>query len=56
MEDGTLLNAEIIRQGYAHAYRKFKYRYREEFIGYEVEAHLNGVGCLPIRAPNMRRE
>ena len=56
LEDGTFLNAEIIRQGYAHAYRKFRYRYREEFLRHELEAHEETRGCLPVRAPDMRRE
>ena len=56
LEDGTFLNAEIIRQGYAHAYRKFHYRYKEEFLRHELEAHEEQRGCLPLRAPYMRRE
>ena len=29
LEDGTFLNAEIIRQGYGHAYTRFPFRYAE---------------------------
>ncbi len=38
LEDGTFLNAEIIRQGYGHAYTRFPFRYSEEFRSYEREA------------------
>ncbi|MXY25576.1 MAG: nuclease [Acidobacteria bacterium] len=36
--DGTLINAEIIRQGYGHAYTRFPFKYLEEFRRYEREA------------------
>lgn len=38
LEDGTLVNGEIIRQGYGHAYTRFPFRYAEEFRAYEREA------------------
>ena len=38
LEDGTLLNAEIIRQGYGHAYTHFPFARMEEFRQYEREA------------------
>jgi micrococcal nuclease len=38
LEDGSLLNGEIIRQGYGHAYTRFPFRYAEEFRAYEREA------------------
>jgi len=38
LEDGTFLNAEIVRQGYGHAYTQFPFKYMEEFRGYEHEA------------------
>ena len=44
LEDGTFLNAEIIRQGYGFAYTKYPFRYREEFRQYEREARENGRG------------
>jgi micrococcal nuclease len=56
LEDGTDVNGELIRRGYAHAYRKYNYREKQKYIDYEIEAHTKGVGCLPIRAPNMKRE
>ena len=38
LEDGTFVNAEIVRQGYGHAYTKFPFKYMEEFREYEREA------------------
>lgn len=38
LEDGTLLNAEIIRQGYGQVLTRFPFRYLEEFRAYEREA------------------
>ena len=38
LEDGTFLNAEIIRQGFGHAYTRFPFRYADEFRAYEREA------------------
>ena len=39
--DSTFLNAEIIRQGYGHAYTRFTFKYSDEFRQYEREAHNN---------------
>jgi len=44
LEDGRFLNAEIIRQGYGHAYTRFPFRYAEEFRAYEREARENRRG------------
>lgn len=38
LEDGTFLNAELIRQGFAHAYTRFPFHYSEQFRAYEREA------------------
>ena len=38
LEDGTFLNAEIIRQGYGHAYTRFPFRYANQFRAHEREA------------------
>ncbi len=42
--DGTLINAEIIRQGYGHAYTRFPFKYLDEFRQYEREAREAGRG------------
>ncbi len=42
--DGTFLNAEIVKQGYGHAYTRFPFKYLEEFRQYEREAREAGRG------------
>ena len=44
LEDGTHVNAEIIRQGYGFAYTSFPFRYMEDFRRYQREARLAEVG------------
>ena len=44
LEDGTFLNAEIIKQGYGFAYRHFLFKYYDEFKRYEREAREKEVG------------
>ena len=44
LSDGRLLNAEIIRQGYGHAYTRFSFRRMEEFRQLEREARENARG------------
>jgi len=42
LEDGTFLNAEIIKQGYGFAYTRYPFKYLEEFRKYEREARESG--------------
>ena len=44
LEDGTFLNAEIVKQGYGHAYTRFPFKYLDEFRRYEGEAREQGRG------------
>jgi micrococcal nuclease len=44
LEDGTLVNAELIREGYACAYRNLSYDFRDKFLRLEAEARLDGRG------------
>jgi micrococcal nuclease len=44
LEDGTFLNAEIIKQGYGFAYTRFPFKYLEKFRQYEREARENNRG------------
>ena len=44
LEDGTFLNAEIVKQGYGHAYTKFPFKYINEFRQYEREARIRKRG------------
>jgi micrococcal nuclease len=40
----TMVNSLIIRDGYAKAYRRFRFPERDLFINYEKEAKAKGVG------------
>jgi micrococcal nuclease len=44
LEDGTMLNAELIRRGYAYAYTRFPFRYIAEFREMERVARSQSVG------------
>jgi len=44
LEEGTLLNAEIIKQGYGHAYTQFPFSRMEEFRRLEREARQEERG------------
>ncbi|MEE9610598.1 MAG: thermonuclease family protein [Desulfatiglandales bacterium] len=44
IEDGTFLNAEIVKQGYGHAYTRFPFKYLEEFRQLEQEAREKKKG------------
>lgn len=44
LEDGTFVNAEIIKQGYGHAYVKYPFSHMEEFRTYERQAREEGLG------------
>lgn len=44
LDDGTFLNAEIVKQGYGFAYTRFPFRYLEEFRKNEREAREQGRG------------
>lgn len=44
LEDGTFLNAELVKRGYAEVFRKYPFTYRDEFIHYEKEAKENKMG------------
>ena len=44
LDDGTLLNAELIRQGYAFVYTRYPFRLADEFRRYEQQARENRRG------------
>jgi micrococcal nuclease len=48
--NGTLVNAEIIKQGYGHAYVRFPFSRMEEFRAYERQAREKGLGLWSGRA------
>lgn len=44
LPDGTMLNEEIIRQGYGHVFMKFPFRFKNRFRALEREARKQGRG------------
>jgi len=48
LENGTFLNAEIVKQGYGHAYTRFPFKYLDEFRRYEREAREQGKGLYGL--------
>jgi endonuclease YncB( thermonuclease family) len=52
LPDGTLVNAEIIKQGYGFAYTGFPFTKSDEFIGYQKTAREGNLGlwksCTPV--------
>jgi micrococcal nuclease len=44
LEDGAMLNRELIRRGFAHAYTRFPFRYLVEFRELERAARIQAVG------------
>lgn len=44
VEDGRMLNREIVRQGYGYAYTRFPFRYQEEFRRLQREAREGNRG------------
>ena len=47
--DGDNFNARLIRDGYAHAYRRFPFSKRTEFIRLEEQARQRGIGLWDRR-------
>ena len=54
LDDGTMLNRELIRQGYAHAYTRFQFRYLIEFRELERQAQTQSVGLWSSCSLNKR--
>lgn len=52
LADGTFVNAEIVKQGFGHAYTQYSFKYLDEFRGYEREARTAGRG---LWVPSTRR-
>lgn len=56
LPDGTFLNAEIIEQGYGHAYTRFPFKHLDRFRRLEREARQAGRGlwgALPAAEPRV---
>ncbi len=56
LEDGTFLNAEIIKQGYGFAYTRFPFKYLEEFRQYERDARENARGLWSPKVEEKKPE
>ena len=44
LKDGTFVNAEMVREGYAHAYTRYPFRHMEDFRRLERSAREAGRG------------
>ena len=55
LKDGTFINAEIVKQGYGHAYSKFPFKYLEQFRQYEKQARENKRGLWANKDPDKER-
>jgi len=55
LKDGTFLNAEIVKQGYGHAYTRFPFKYLEQFKEYEKEARENKRGLWADKSTEKRK-
>src|SRR5262245_13534881 len=52
LPDGRLLNAEIIRLGYGHAYLRYPFSRMEEFRSHERSARAGHLGLWAREAPS----
>lgn len=48
LSDGTMLNEKLIKDGYACAYTRFQFKYRDEFVSADNEARSEGRGLWPV--------
>lgn len=55
LQDGTFLNAEIIRQGFGRVCTQHRFKYREEFRKLEREAEQNSRGLWSNGPPDKPR-
>lgn len=55
LTDGTSVNAEMIRQGYAYAYIKFPFEQRAEYLKLQTEARDAGRGLWATTTCHGRR-
>lgn len=51
LDDGTFINAELIKQGYGFAYTKFPFKYLDDFRAYEKDARENQRGLWAPKKP-----
>ena len=51
LENGTFVNAEIIKQGYGHAYTRFPFKHLDQFRAHEKEAREKKLGLWADSKP-----
>lgn len=44
LQDGRMINAELIKAGLAYAYTRYPFKYQKEFVALEAEAREKGLG------------
>lgn len=44
LPDGTFVNREMVREGYAETYQKFPFEYKKEFLELELQAKAGKLG------------
>jgi len=49
LPDGTFINEELVRLGYAETFRKFPFPYKEKFLALENEAREKHIGMWSTR-------
>jgi len=55
LEDGTFVNAEIVKQGYGFAYTEFPFKYMEEFRQHEREARESKRGLWAAQVEGQKQ-
>lgn len=50
LADGTFFNRQLVREGYARAYTRFPFRFREQFLADEAVARRAGRGLWAVAA------
>ena len=55
LEDGTFVNAEIIKYGYGYAYKRFPFKYLDEFVLLEKKAQEKKSGLWSLEMVWMSR-
>ena len=56
LSDSTFLNAEIIKQGYGHAYTVFPFKHLDQFIQHEKLAKENKIGLWANASAEQERK
>lgn len=52
LKDGTFVNLEMVKDGYAETYRKFPFEYKSDFLKAEDEARAAKLGMWSGKEPS----